>query len=111
MNTTVYFIRHSEPYNRDDVNNINNNDYFEVAYDKTILSFNGEEKALNLSKSEELQNIDYLISSSTARTIATAKYIARENDIIINIDDNFKERKFWIENGEKLPENFGNLQK
>lgn len=109
--TTVYFIRHSEPYGRENINNVNNSDNFQLGYDKAILSFNGEEKAYNLSKLNELQNIDYLVSSNTARTMQTAKYIARENNLILNIDENLKERDFGIKNGEKLPDNFGNLQK
>lgn len=111
MKTTIYFIRHSEPYGRDKINNINNTDQFELAYSKAILSFNGEDKALKLSKNDELKNIDYLVSSNTARTMQTAKYIARENNLILNIDENFNERKFGIKNDEKLPDNFGNLQK
>ena len=91
--TTVYLIRHSEPmrklmgsYNAIDSNQLRN--------EKNILTPHGEELALALSKREELQNIDVLYSSNYARTMATAKYIAFNNEIEMNVDERLGERKF-----------------
>lgn len=36
-----------------------------------------------------MKNIDVIWSSNYVRAIATAKYIARENNIEINIDEKF----------------------
>ena len=38
-----------------------------------------------------MKNIDVIWSSNYVRAIATAKYIARENNIEINIDEKLKE--------------------
>ena len=40
-----------------------------------------------------MQNIDLLVSSSYVRAVATAKYIASENNIEINVDERLNERK------------------
>lgn len=51
-----------------------------------MLSANGEIKAKELSELEELKNIDAIWSSNYVRAIATAKYIAEVNNLLINID-------------------------
>ena len=58
-----------------------------------MLSINGERLAEELSNNAELQNIDELWSSSYSRAVCTAKYIAEKNNLLINISDNFGERK------------------
>ena len=89
--TYIYLIRHSEQLRLEN----KNEDYetSQIANEKIILSVQGEQKAKELSKLEQLKNIDVLYSSNYARAIATAKYIANENNIPINIDINFNERK------------------
>lgn len=104
MKTIVYLIRHSEPLK--DINNIINNDNLQVQNEKNCLSINGEILANKISKLEELKNIDVLFSSNYVRTIATAKYIANENNLKINIISDLGERKFGINNWNELPENF-----
>lgn len=104
MKTIVYLIRHSEPLK--DINNIINNDNLQLQNEKTCLSINGEILASKISKLDELQNIDILFSSNYVRTISTAKYIANENNIKINVIEELGERKFGINNWNELPENF-----
>lgn len=104
MKTIVYLIRHSEPLK--DINNIINNDNLQLQNEKTCLSINGEILASKISKLDELQNIDILFSSNYVRTISTAKYIANENNLKINVIEELGERKFGINNWNELPENF-----
>ena len=89
--TYIYLIRHSEQLRLEN----KNEDYetSQIANEKIILSVQGEQKAKELSKLEQLKNIDVLYSSNYVRAIATAKYIANENNISINIDINLNERK------------------
>ena len=93
METIVYLIRHSETTSKNNIKNINNNDDYQMSQEKLILSVSGEKKAEKLSKLEELQNIDAVYSSNFVKSIETAKYIALENNTIINIDERLNERK------------------
>lgn len=101
--TTIYLIRHSESlkmskelYNADDTQ--------QVANEKLPLSVKGEEKACKLSKKSFLQNIDAIYSSSYVRAISTAKYIAENNSLLINVDDRLNERKLGDTRG--VPKEF-----
>jgi len=85
--TIVYLIRHSEQYR--DCYNFGN---IQCENEKIILSIEGEKKAKNLSDNPELSNLNELWSSSYSRAIGTAKYIARKNNILINIDKRLDER-------------------
>ena len=91
--TVVYLIRHSEATPRNNFKNIVNSDSLQEANEKNILSVSGEKRAEALSKSPELKNIDAVYSSSYIRSLETAKYIALENNTIINIDERLNERK------------------
>ncbi|MBR1376545.1 MAG: histidine phosphatase family protein [Bacilli bacterium] len=102
--TVVYFIRHSEALKS---NNINNSDTLQVQNEKWPLTENGENIAKEKSKIEELQNFDVVYSSNYVRTISTAKYFTSDK---INIDENFGERKFGINNWDELPSDFGERQ-
>ena len=93
MITTVYLIRHSEPTPKVNLRIINCKDNAQVTNEKSFLSVSGEKRAEEMSKKEELQNIDAVYSSSYVRALETAKYIALENNTIINIDDRLNERK------------------
>lgn len=93
MDTVVYLIRHSESCNKANFNVIHVKDDFQLTNEKTILSINGEKKAEALSKCSELQNLDAVYSSNYVRALSTAKYIASENNTIVNIDERFNERK------------------
>lgn len=89
--TIVYLIRHSEQLRLDGIKNIKEEQ--QISNEKIILSVEGEIKASNLSKIDELQDIDVIWSSNYVRAISTAKYIAYENNLSINLDTNFNERK------------------
>ena len=84
-------IRHSEQLKIK--NKIIENEESQISNEKIILSVEGERKAKEISKLKELSNIDILWSSNYVRAISTAKYIANQNHIEINIDENFNERK------------------
>jgi probable phosphoglycerate mutase len=90
--------------------NINNKDSLQLINEKIVLSQLGEKKAEILSNLEELKNIDYIVSSSYARTTGTAKYIAEKNNLELNIDENLGERKYGISNYSELAEDFGYQQ-
>ena len=74
-------------------NKIVQNEDSQISNEKIILSVKGEKKAQKISKLKQLNNVDVLWSSNYVRAISTAKYIASENNIEINIDENFNERK------------------
>lgn len=93
MITTVYLIRHSELTPKVNLKFINSKDSSQVANEKGFLSVSGEKRAEELSKKEELQNIDAVYSSNYVRALETAKYIALENNTIINVDERLNERK------------------
>ncbi len=102
----VYFVRHSKPLK---VNNDKNIDSLQIQNEKQPLSIEGENIAREKLNIEELKDIDKLYSSSYVRAISTAKYIA-ENNIEINVINDFGERKFGINSWDELPDNFGEKQ-
>lgn len=93
METVVYLIRHSEVTPKANIKAISVHDNDQVHNEKGFLSVKGEKKAELLSKNKELQNIDAVYSSNYVRTLATAKYIALENNMVIHVDDRLDERK------------------
>lgn len=101
MATTLYLIRHSEVCSKSFINSIKNDISFQDNIERSVLSVVGEARASKLSKLNELKNIDAVYSSNYAKAIGTAKYIADENNIILNIDDRLNERRIGnIENVE-----------
>lgn len=107
MKTIIYISRHSEPMK---VENTLSNDNLQLQNEKQILSPEGDRRAKILSKIDELQDIDAVISSNYVRTMSTAKYIANQNNIDLIIIDDFGERKFGINSWDELPENFEGKQ-
>ena len=69
------------------------NDDFQSTIEKSFLSVSGEKKAYEMSKIPELQNLDAVYSSNYVKALETAKYIAQENNTIINVDDRLNERR------------------
>jgi len=110
MQTTIYLIRHSKPM-KEEIINLINSDNLPTYGVKNTLSVEGEKKAEALSKWEELQNIDLVISSNYVRAVSTAKYIAHENNVPICINEKFGERKHGIFEWSELPTNFEQKQK
>ena len=84
--TIIYLIRHAETVDENGIRNTNEDS--QMINEKEILSVEGEEQARNLSENIELKNIDVLWSSSYTRAKATAKYIAKKNNLPINLDGN-----------------------
>ena len=91
MNTVIYLIRHADTINENGVRNTNETS--QMINEKEILSIEGEEASKKLSENEELKNIDVIWCSSYVRAKQTAKYIADENKLQINLDDRLNERK------------------
>ena len=89
--TEIFLIRHSEQLKIKGIENINEDS--QVSNEKIILSVEGEKKSEEISKLQELKDINILWSSNYVRAISTAKYIAYKNNIEINIDSNLNERK------------------
>lgn len=89
--TIIYLIRHAETVNENGIRNTNEDS--QMINEKEILSVHGEEQSKRLSENLELNNIDVIWSSSYARAKATAKYIANNNNLSINLDSNLSERK------------------
>ena len=91
--TVVYLIRHSEATPRVNLKYISSGDNRQIDNEKWFLSVSGEKRAEELSKCDELKNIDAVYSSNYVRALETAKYIALENNTIINVDERLNERK------------------
>lgn len=89
--TYVFLIRHSEQLRIESQNNKMEDS--QISNEKIILSVEGERKAEEMSHLKELKEVEVLWSSNYVRAISTAKYIANQNKIKINIDKNFNERK------------------
>ena len=87
----IFLIRHSEQLRLKGIKKAKEDSQTEN--EKIILSVEGEEKAKEISKLEELNSIELLWSSNYVRSIATSKYIAGSNNIDINIDERLNERK------------------
>lgn len=102
--TTIYLMRHSIALKN--INNDYNNDSLQLQNEKMPLSIGGEELASNISKEEELQNIDVVISSNYVRALATAKYISKANNVNLIVNSAFGERKFGVNSWDELPSGF-----
>ena len=103
--TTVYLLRHSKPF-RHLLGDYFVNEEEQIRNEKNPLCVEGEKLALELSKREELSHIDVIYSSHYVRTMSTAKYIAENNQIQLNVDERLGERKFGVNNMSDLPSTF-----
>lgn len=105
MNTTIYLVRHSEPFEfHRGIEDVHESILF--ANIKTPLSINGEKLAEKISNNDEFNNIDTVWSSNYVRAISTAKYFAHKNNLKVNISDKFGERIHGINFWEELPLDF-----
>lgn len=84
-------MRHSQPF-RKLLGNYNANELEQIRNEKNMLSVDGERLAEEMSRRDELQNIDVLYSSHYVRAMCTAKYISDRNNILLNVDERFGER-------------------
>ncbi len=110
MNTTVYLIRHSEVTPLANVKIISCKEGKQESNEKAFLSVSGEKRAEELSKKDELKNLDAVYSSNYVRALSTAKYLALENNTVINVDDRLNERKIG-DMGALEAKEFERLQK
>ena len=100
MNTTVYLIRHSIRFNEKDIEKYNTSQNKLLRNEKIILSVEGEKRAEILSNEEELQNLDVVYASNCVRTLQTAKYILEKQQLKVNIDERFDERRVGLPNDD-----------
>ncbi len=107
--TTVYLMRHSEPFGKHKGIEICDNTLLQ-SNKIAPLSIYGEELANNISRQNEYQNLDVVWSSDYARAMSTAKYFANTNNLKVNISSHLGERKHGIESWNDLPENFEQKQ-
>ena len=105
MTTTIYLIRHSEPF-KVHRGNVRTNETILLKNEKSPLSIHGEKMAEEFAKSEEFKNLDLVYSSNYVRAMSTAKYFASANDLKVNIDDRFNERIHGVDSWDELPSNF-----
>lgn len=109
MNTTVYLVRHSEPFKvHRGIEYINEDLLFMNI--KMPLSVNGEKLAEEKSFNSEFSNLDVVWSSNYVRAMSTAKYFAHLNNLKVNISDKLGERIQGVSNWDELPFNFEILQ-
>lgn len=91
MKTIIYLIRHAETLEEKGIRNTK--ETIQMINEKEVLSIKGEKDSKKLSNNKELKNIDVIWCSSYTRAKQTAKYIAYQNNLAINIDDRLNERK------------------
>ena len=103
--TKIYLLRHSQPF-RKLLGEYNSSDVEQVRNEKNVLSVYGEKLAREISERKELQNIDVIYSSHYVRAMCTAKYIAENNNIELNVDERLGERKFGVNDISELPSDF-----
>ena len=105
--TTIYLIRHSKTLK---VNNDLDTDDLQLQNEKYSLSLEGEQIAQERLNNKIFKDIDILYSSNYVRAIQTAKYLANENNLEINIVSDLGERIFGISSWDELPKNFEERQ-
>ena len=105
MNTTIYLIRHSEPF-KVHRGSVRTNETILLENEKSPLSINGEKMAERFANMEEFKNLDMVYSSNYVRAMSTAKYFASVNDLKVNVDDRFNERIHGVNSWSELPSNF-----
>ena len=103
--TKIYLLRHSQPF-RKLLGEYNSSDVEQIRNEKNVLSVYGEKLAREISERKELQNIDVIYSSHYVRAMCTAKYIAENNNIKLNVDERLGERKFGVNDIAELPSDF-----
>ena len=91
MKTIIYISRHSEPL-WGQIEEYISEDSYQVRNEKLPLSVEGERRAQILSNFSDLKNIDIVYSSHYVRAISTAKYVASNNNLKLNIDSRLGER-------------------
>ena len=73
---------------------------------KSVLSVEGEKRAEVLASVEELKNIDVVYASNCVRTLQTAKYLLKAQNLKITLDERLDERRFGEPNSDEFPDWF-----
>ena len=103
--TTIYLIRHSEPFKiHRDIEDVEESLIFSNI--KTPLSVNGEQLAEKISNNKEFNNLDVVWSSNYVRAMSTAKYFAYKNNLKVDVSDKLGERIHGINTWNELPADF-----
>lgn len=105
MKRVIYIARHSKPF-RDLLGQYISDESEQIRNEKNPLSVQGELAAKKMSELEELSTVKVLYSSQYVRAMSTAKYIAEKNNIKLNVDSRFGERRFGVNNINELPKDF-----
>ena len=87
--TTIYLINNGLT-----MNNLNFSDNESVVNrrEKRILSIEGEEESRKLAKDPDLQKVNVIYASNYVMSIGTAKYLANDLELPLNIRDELGER-------------------
>ena len=105
MKTVVYLIRHSVRFNNTEMIESYKTSQSElIKSEKIVLSVTGEKRADILSNEQELQNIDVVYTSNCVRTLQTAKYMLDKQNLKVNIDERFDEKRVGIPNEKEVPD-------
>ena len=106
MKTTIYLIRHSLKFSNDLIKEYNTIQNSILKSEKIVLSVSGEKRALELSKIDELKNLDIVYTSNCVRTLETAKYIIEDQKLNVIIDERLDEKRVGKSNEDKYPDWF-----
>ena len=102
--TTLYLIRHSVRLSNSEIESYNTDQDKLLKNEKIILSVEGEKRTELLCSKEELNNIDAIYTSNCVRTLQTAKYLMKNQNLKANIDERLDERRAGIDNSKEYPD-------
>lgn len=102
--TVIYLMRHSMADKNIDFSSLKES--FENTNRKYTLSIDGEKKSFLYSNLKELENLNMVVSSNYIRCISTAKYMAEKNKTNVVVDSSFDERRFGVDDPDKIPADF-----
>ena len=107
--TTIYLMRHSEPFKvHRGIEDIHEDLLFSNI--KNPLSVDGEKLAEKISSNSEFDNLDVVWSSNYVRTMSTAKWFAYRNNLKVNVSDKLGERIHGINSWDELSIDFERKQ-
>ena len=87
--TTIYLINNGLTMNN---LNFSDNESLVNRREKRILSIEGEEESRKLAKDPDLQKVNVIYASNYVMSIGTAKYLANDLELPLNIRDELGER-------------------
>ena len=93
METIVYLIKSAKELPQKAFREYNVNETLEERKKKQILSATGELQAKKLAKSAIFENVRVIYTSAYVSAVGSAKYLAEERNIPLNVDELLNERK------------------